>query len=981
MSPDVRTPPLLAFLQHHSPEYAAKVTELRTEAAKWLSYTTASFTHYTAHTVDHSDEIIRQISNLLFRASDPAHPVVDLSTAEAFILCAAALLHDTGMVVSDADLRAVLESPEWLEWLNEQPSRRERRDEIASLRAGTEPPDEYVRHLVADREMKYLVLEYVRTFHHRRSAQFLTDHQPSLGRFAFDDPILIRSIAAVCLAHGLDAVELEDREQFPEQRDVLGEKVNVRFCAFLLRIGDLLDMSYDRACPLLANAASPLPAESIAHWSQYSRVTHRNTDPDRIELIAACETQDEHRYLHDWCNWLVQEIATARTVMARSARHSQWTPPEASLGEVGTIVIRPSATARYVAVDWQLELDQTAVLERLIHDVNTEPTAFIRELLQNAFDATRCEMYQRMSVEGVEPPPYPDEAGDVWLDRFPVSIVHTKTSRFSELSQKDEERDVVVVEDLGIGMDRETILKYLLQVGRSYYTSEDFARRYHFVPTSRFGVGFLSVFDAADEVRVETRREAQPANDALRLTLQGPRSYVLTERIDRVRHGTRIEIVLRKPLEQSVYDLVQRWCKRVEFPIIVSDERGTREVRRETPDAFCYVEPSALDADETMGVRSFPISAEGIKGEIYVFFIRTSAGETWTHHSWATYAYPTQHPDARAPRLPSSLVCLHGIATEDFEHARGEGVAMRLDYRRHVERLPMSRRGIPRDHGRQMGIDDPDVRSSFMKVVTTHVTDTGHASGPNGWIYKQRLITMTGLDPFWLAEPTTVRTWSAGKPKLDSIEEIAQWDQIDVVVNFKSFRPEGKEPPHPVPKITHPVLTDDDVNLLAADTRRHVFARRAITSARWINDEQLLVAWTHTKGDDPSRIAFGWGTSQLADIAPLPGTKISLRLHKAFNETYDHAILNADHEFVQWLISVQAAALADSPSVMPEQWLALTRLLESVIWYSGFKLEPLTRFLETWREAHTADLPPPATTLSQELFTADRPTIRLTTDL
>ncbi|WP_420829734.1 HD domain-containing protein [Polyangium aurulentum] len=167
----------------------------------------------------------------------------------------------------------------------------------------------------------------MRREHHRRAGALVRRHTLELGQFDFDEPMLLAAIADVCVGHGLDKWELEDTVRFPEARDILGERVNIRLLATLLRLGDLLDLRCDRACPLLIQAACPLPADSIAHWTQYRAIYHRLTTPERIEIRAACKTRDEHRTLHDWCSWLVQEI---ESIPARLAR-TPWRPPVATM--------------------------------------------------------------------------------------------------------------------------------------------------------------------------------------------------------------------------------------------------------------------------------------------------------------------------------------------------------------------------------------------------------------------------------------------------------------------------------------------------------------------------------------------------------------------------------------------------------------------------------------------------------------------------
>lgn len=131
----------------------------------------------------------------------------------------------------------------------------------------------------------------------------------------FGDPELLQAIVNTCVAHGLTLSEICHSSTYPDRCDIKGQKVNLLFLAILLRIGDLLDMRYERACPLLLSAASPLPPDSYAQWTKYHAIKRHLTAHDKIEVIAECDTQDEHRFLQDWCQWLDNEIHEATIIM------------------------------------------------------------------------------------------------------------------------------------------------------------------------------------------------------------------------------------------------------------------------------------------------------------------------------------------------------------------------------------------------------------------------------------------------------------------------------------------------------------------------------------------------------------------------------------------------------------------------------------------------------------------------------------------
>jgi hypothetical protein len=666
MSDGLKQTALMRFLAVRHDQYYGKVLELRSAINSWLGYIPQTFPHYTSHTVDHSEEIITQVSFLLFQDGDGAHnvPVVDLSPVEAYILCASAFLHDCGMVASDREKGQILASDEWSRWISDSEARRARLGQIEEFRHGSIPTDHNFRQFLADVQLRYLISEFVRRSHHHRSVRFLTEHRAELGRFDFGDPMLLRTIAQVCLAHGLSRTELEDAESYPDRAQVAGQNVNVRFMALMLRLGDLLDMRADRACPLLLNAACTLPADSLAHWTKYQRFTFRNTSPDRISLVAECTTHDEHRYLQDWCQWLVNEVREASVLMDRAARHRGWTPPQVSLdGASPTIVIRPSSDAKYTPARWIFELDPDVVFTRLIHDVYTSPLSFLRELLQNALDATRAQMY--LDLRGLlETPEYPTDAPSEVRASYPISVKLTTVPVTNELSGETEERHLLTVEDCGIGMDADVIRRYFLQVGHSYYTSDEFRRSFRFVPTSRFGVGFLSVFAVSDLVEVETLKPSSKSTDgALRLVLTGPRNYLLTERSDRKRSGTRVGVLLRDRLESgAVLTAIRQWCRFVEFPIEVEENGKMEAVEAETPGEFTYEIPDVSAVGARFALRAFPTNIRGVGGHLYVLAHVDERGESWAERDWAKLTYPSTHPNAAAPPVPQSMLCFHGIA-------------------------------------------------------------------------------------------------------------------------------------------------------------------------------------------------------------------------------------------------------------------------------------------------------------------------------
>src|SRR5438552_7756161 len=148
--PLVYQTPLIRFLRDKSELYYGQVLELREAVELWLGYIPQTFPHYTRHTVQHSDELVVRASKLLFTDGNPTTPVVDLSAIEAYVLIAAAYLHDAGMVASDSEKQEILRSDAWRDWTSDGGGGAKRWREIQDFREGSVPLDGNVRNFIAD---------------------------------------------------------------------------------------------------------------------------------------------------------------------------------------------------------------------------------------------------------------------------------------------------------------------------------------------------------------------------------------------------------------------------------------------------------------------------------------------------------------------------------------------------------------------------------------------------------------------------------------------------------------------------------------------------------------------------------------------------------------------------------------------------------------------------------------------------------------
>lgn len=941
---------LFRFLWKRNPSLHARLADLRELITKWLAYVPATFPHYTAHTVEHSDEILRQTSRFLFKNPEqvdesPEPVVADLTSVEAFIVGAAAYVHDAGMVCSDDEKSRILQSADWRDWLK-RGNNNARFQEVTS-----NPPKHAGELFAASLQLRFLIAEFVRQHHHERAAIVLRQYLPFKDAFAQGSELLVDAVEKVCVAHGLASSELYDPRRFPDRIEILGETVSLRFCAVVLRLGDLLDLSTDRACPLLLNAASPLPADSYAHWTKHRNI-RKFVDWQSIEIDAFCHEAEEHRLLHSWCKWIVDETERGRSLLRKSKRHSDWAMPLATIDfPEATIKIMPADDANYVYRDWRFELDQQAVFDRLIRSVYSGQAAFVRELIQNAADATRARVALEVRKLGAS---IPKNGWDWPLEqrlRFPIRVKFAVTNRLNDNSGAAEPYYVLEIEDNGIGMTEEIIRDYFLQVGRSYFGRSDFRKEYGFSPAGRFGLGFLSVFAESDDVRVETKHVDSPADDpSLVMKLIGPQSYFLVSHGTRVAPGTSISIGLRSSLAHLGH-MIETAFADLELPIeYIVDEKTTRI--DPTPVSSGIIAERDLADLGHHRIRSFVISTPDARGRILISELvgRDENCADWTSQE-AIERESVWNPQLHPLIVPAGRLSMNGVRVGDFplRAARTQGTsqfAIQLDYRGDLLSYGLSRESVS---GYEGIVEEVGMRGVLTQIVQDHVASRDLA-GRERTIYLNRLAKAF---PFmWLLSklPAIIPCFVDGRDVHLSLDEFTSFGEIVIVAavargskNVQDRAPVEAKAAHNVMGL---VMLESSLWSMDDLYRKLAFARPL-----------RLVNAVYDKGCAVAKFRF-----EEAHPLPVPalrnfvfgnlGPSIAAGYVGA-NTGKDH-LVNLDHPFVRWFANFSEQR--DFPKALSAAANSLRDLVPEALQYYSITKDRLKQSLAGWNRIAPAHL-------------------------
>lgn len=198
------------------------------------------------------------------------------------------------------------------------------------------------------------------------------------------------------------------------------------------------------------------------------------------------------------------------------------------------------------------------LLNILIHSLYKDREVFLRELLSNASDALNRLRFEMVTNQDV-------------LDPAVELAIHITV---------DKDARMITIRDTGIGMTRDEIMENLGTIAQSGARKFLEAAKEKSADLSQvigqFGVGFYSVFMAAEWVQV-TSRSYKPRAKAVRWYATGEENYEVGP-ADMKERGTKIEIKLKEDAaefadEYRLKNIIHKHSEYIGFPIYVGDDK------------------------------------------------------------------------------------------------------------------------------------------------------------------------------------------------------------------------------------------------------------------------------------------------------------------------------------------------------------------------------------------------------------------------
>lgn len=457
------------------------------------------FPHYTLHDRTHSEEILKNIGEILNKETFKLFSLTDL-----WLLLYAAFYHDIGMAAFAPDLDKMLKDKDFFSYLKEiqTDSKHHLHKEADYFEISKNKIIWKDKELSLERmdAFKFIMAEYLRCSHSKRSEDALkNDHSIN--------PIPQRlrcMLGRICECHTESfekVMELPDKENGFDY-----EQCHPRFIACLLRLGDLLDLDNNRISDIILRTVKTIPTESFFHIKKQLSISHCNINSKQIDITAECEEYKTADLASNWFLWLDKEITD---------QMKNWNQivPNPEFGFLPTVGNLRVDLKDYDSIDGKVhpkfEIDTAKAIEMLQGSgLYSEPYQSIREILQNSVDAT----YLRIWIENKDNWSKNKDVDEVRKSFLKECQENKYAIKVAIDKKSSDDKNVIwhiTISDFGWGMSKED-LRFLCKTGSSSHNKEK--QKYleempeWMRPSGIFGIGFQSIFLLTEKVHVRTRK-------------------------------------------------------------------------------------------------------------------------------------------------------------------------------------------------------------------------------------------------------------------------------------------------------------------------------------------------------------------------------------------------------------------------------------------------------------------------------------------
>lgn len=540
-----------------------------------LNLISSSFPHYSIHDINHSMTIIDNIQCFLGEER-----IKRLSATDTFLILMSGLTHDIGMILMYSIVETEWENDDFKNKLEEFANSH---DSVIAQSASLlmrihmneakEDLKDFSWAVKVKNAVTILTAEIFRAKHAKQSANYLLSNEPfrQLANNFHAEQLPSRFmdlLANIAFLHG-ENFETVMVKLHQEANGYKGDYIHPRFIAYMIRLGDLLDFDNNRFNIYSRTILKEIPKTSKLHEQKHASVKHMLISPNAIEAELDCPTEEVYRVSRSWFDWLEKEV---------SNQSREWTNIAPSdLGGLPPVISKDSIRILFNGIQCNpdlLNLKFSMSQEKMFSilqggGIYKEPGfAFIREIVQNAFDASRIQIWNDINAgiydsyfgdfgknkDNIE---FPDDIPLVIYKQYPVIL---------QVKWKDDKNEILQFEcvDYGTGISEDTLLRMTNHVGESRKKDSGYIEKYKEMPfflrpTAAFGIGLQSVFFVAPKFEMETSFLGEtPKQIIFRSAADNQYSSIANINIRRKR-GTTVKVDIPKKRFDELFGTSFNW--------------------------------------------------------------------------------------------------------------------------------------------------------------------------------------------------------------------------------------------------------------------------------------------------------------------------------------------------------------------------------------------------------------------------------------
>lgn len=518
--------------------------------ANKLQATVQSFPAYSLHDLSHSNNVIDNIECLLGEAG-----INQLSLTDTWLILHAALLHDWGMVLTDSQMKNAIKTKDFNEFIEKNYFSDDKglSNAIKNIENVRTEKLMFTNAYSIRNSMTLILSEYFRKYHGDNSYSKIMDNIFDNYNLSYDliQSRLLEILADIVLCHtrDIDVILKLPQQQKGQNKDLC----HPRFVAILLRLGDLLDVENNRFNDTIFQTFfEELPEKSMLHLKKHHSLKELLITDYEIAIKLDCPDTSTYRIARQIIDLLKNDLdffALNWNIIIPKDYNGHL--PIITNGEV---LINGEDVGHL-----QLNFSKEQIHNMLEgYNLYSEKFVCIREVIQNAIDATKIQIYRDIInekygnyVEKLFCSPYELFHNQIF-EQYPIYI-DIKIERL----EADKLKIYFGVSDSGTGINEETLLN-ISNVCVSYKNRKKDKEEYLQMPkwlrpTGGFGIGIQSVFTVTDILQIISKAEDENVGKNIEITPMKYGGYISVT-INRMRKKRGTEVKYDFTIEKDELD-------------------------------------------------------------------------------------------------------------------------------------------------------------------------------------------------------------------------------------------------------------------------------------------------------------------------------------------------------------------------------------------------------------------------------------------